>query len=267
MLSYRRAPLRLRLSDLTARRVGEALVRRARALPDLAAWYGPAGRAARARLAQFRDRHRGERAYVLGNGPSLARTDLGRLAGAVTFGANRIYLAHQPTYLVCVNELVLEQFASDIRALPCPKFLAWNRRQLFGDEPFVSLALSLADRFVGDPTRQLCSGGTVTFVALQLAYYMGFREVVLLGVDHRFVDTGTPNRTETRTQTVDHNHFHAAYFPQGSKWQLPDLRRSELAYAAARRAFERDGRRIVDATIDGACTVFEKAAFADVVGR
>jgi hypothetical protein len=257
--------VRVRLADVTLRRIGEAALRRARAIPDVVAWYGPSGRNARERLARFRDLHRGERAFVLGNGPSLARTDLARIAGAVTFGANRIYLAHQPTYFTCVNELVLEQFAGEIRALACPKFLNWNRRQLFGDDPFVSLALGLSDRFVPDPTQQLCSGGTVTFVALQLAYYMGFREVVLLGVDHRFVDRGTPNRTETRTQTVDANHFHASYFPQGSKWQLPDLRRSELAYESARRAFERDGRRIVDATIDGACRVFERAAFEDVV--
>ena len=257
--------MRVRLADVTLRRVGEAAARRVRAIPDVVAWHGPAGRAARARLAEYRERHRGERAFVLGNGPSLARTDLGRLAGEVTFGANRIYLAHRPTYFTCVNELVLEQFAGDIRALACPKFLNWNRRGLFGDEPFVALGLGLQDSFVPDPARRLCSGGTVTFVALQLAYYMGFREVVLLGVDHRFVEKGTPNRTETRTQAEDRDHFHAGYFPKGSKWQLPDLRRSELAYAMARRAFERDGRRIIDATIDGACRVFARAALDDVV--
>ena len=259
--------MRVRLADVTLRRLGEAVTRRVRAIPDVLAWYGRSGRAARERIARFRDCHRGKRAFVLGNGPSLAKTDLARIAGEVTFGANRIYLAHIPTYLTCVNELVLEQFRDEIRALDCPKFLNWNRRQLFDDDPFVALELGLTDSFVTDATRQLSSGGTVTFVALQLAYYMGFREVVLLGVDHRFVDKGTPNRTETRTESVDQNHFHASYFPKGSKWQLPDLRRSELAYEKARRAFERDGRRIVDATIDGACTVFEKASFDDVVRR
>ncbi len=259
--------MRLRLSDLTPRRVGEAIARRARAIPDVVAWYGRSGRATRERIAQYRDRHRGERAFLLGNGPSLAKTDLSRIAGEITFGANRIYLAHVPTYLTCVNELVLEQFRDEIRALACPKFLIWNRRDLFYDDPFVALELGLRDRFVTDATHQLSSGGTVTFVALQLAYFMGFREVVLLGVDHRFVDKGTPNRTETRTESVDANHFHAAYFPKGSKWQLPDLRRSEFAYEKARRAYERDGRRIVDATIDGACTVFEKAAYEDIVKR
>jgi hypothetical protein len=256
--------VRVRFSELTPRRVGEALARRVRAVPDRLAWLGPAGRANRARLTAFRDKHRGERCYVLGNGPSLAKTDLGRLRD-VTFGANRIYLLHQPTYFTCVNELVLEQFQGDIAALPCPTFLNWDRRGLFGDRAqYVCLAMGLEDRFGADVTEPIASGGTVTFVALELAYYMGFHEVVLLGVDHSFVDKGTPNRTETRTASVDANHFHPSYFPQGSKWQLPDLHRSELAYARAREAFERAGRRIVDATIGGQCPVFVRARFVEV---
>ena len=256
--------MRARLSELTPRRIGEALLRRVRAVPDRVAWYGPRGRANRDRLATYRDKHRGERCFVLGNGPSLAKTDLSRLRD-VTFGANRIYLVHQPTYLTCVNELVLEQFRDDIAKLACPKFLNWDRRQLFDNAMYVCLALGLADNFDGDVTAPIASGGTVTFVALQLAYFMGFREVILLGVDHAFVDRGTPNKTETRTAAADTNHFHPSYFPQGSKWQLPDLHRSELAYAAARRAFERAGRRIIDATLDGKCPVFERARFDEVV--
>jgi hypothetical protein len=98
----------------------------------------------------------------------------------------------------------------------------------------------------------------VTFVALQLAYHMGFREVILLGLDHRFSAKGRPNRVAIRPDSPDRDHFHPDYFPKGARWQLPDLRRSELAYAEARTAFENDGRRIVDATPDGGCTVFER---------
>jgi hypothetical protein len=94
---------------------------------------------------------------------------------------------------------------------------------------------------------------------------MGFDEVILIGVDHNFADKGTPNKTEVRTQERDDNHFHPDYFPKGARWQLPDLVRSELAYALARQAFEQDGRRILDATADGKCPVFEKAHFASLV--
>jgi hypothetical protein len=253
--------------ELSVGRLAQAATRRIRDLPHRLSWRLHGGVENRARLAAYRNVHHGERCFVLGNGPSLLRTDLSRLDAQLTFGANRIYLAYQPSYYVAINELVLEQWSAEIAALPMPKFLSWNRRRCFSGVPqalFVRLSLGLRDRFRSDVTRPLASGGTVTFVSLQLARYMGFREVVLLGVDHRFVDRGTPNREEVRT-APDANHFDPTYFPVGARWQLPDLRRSELAYATARRAFEEAGGRILDATIDGACQVFEKVDLEKVL--
>ena len=100
---------------------------------------------------------------------------------------------------------------------------------------------------------------------LQLAYYLGFDEVVLIGLDHNFKDTGIPNKTETRQTNIDHNHFHPNYFPKGYQWQLPDLYRSELAYKLARKTFEERGGRILDATRNGKCNVFEKVSFEEVI--
>ena len=63
-------------------------------VPNLpAAYLNPARRDSIARLAALRDRHRGERCFILGNGPSLKRTDLSKLRNETTFGLNRIYLA------------------------------------------------------------------------------------------------------------------------------------------------------------------------------
>jgi hypothetical protein len=195
--------------------------------------------------------------------------DLTPLAGVPTFGMNRIYLlfdrlTFRPSYYVAVNELVLDQFADQIRGLAIPRFVNWNRRELFPDAPdtyFVKLSLSFADQFSSDPRRPIDSGGTVTFVALQLAFFMGFSDVVLIGLDHSFSETGTPNATRIRPGSPDLSHFHPDYFPPGSRWQLPDLARSELAYKSARTAFEAAGRRIRDATPGGRCPVFERVAF------
>lgn len=207
---------------------------------------------------------------IMANGPSLAEMNLSVLDGVHSFGLNRIYLLFDrlptpPTYLVAVNDLVLKQFAQDIRGLSMPRFVSWNHRHRFDSaDPtvnFIRLRLGLRDRFSGDLQMPIDSGGTVTFVALQLAFYMGFEEVVLIGLDHRFAQKGTPNRTEVRESTRDPDHFDPEYFPRGSRWQLPDLQRSELAYRMAREGFEAAGRRIVDATPNGACPVFERADF------
>jgi hypothetical protein len=267
---------RIQWRDLTPGRVAAALWRRMADLPDALAWGLPTPFVAanRARLAAFKDRHRGERCFVMANGPSLATMELSALEGQVTFGLNRIYLLFdrlpfRPTYYACVNELVLEQFASEIGRLSMPKFLNWNRRRLFdardASMKFVRLAMSLQDAVRTDLLKPISSGGTVTFVALQLAYVMGFSEVVLIGLDHSFASKGTPNKVEVRRAEKDADHFHPDYFPKGVKWQLPDLYRSELAYALARQAFEADGRRILDATRGGHCEVFEKVDFESVI--
>ena len=85
-----------------------------------------------------------------------------------------------------------------------------------------------------------------------------------MGVDHSFADKGTPNREEVRESAVDENHFHPEYFPKGSRWQLPDLLRSESAYHLARDAFEADGREVLDATEGGHLEVFEKVDFRSI---
>jgi hypothetical protein len=59
----------------------------------------------------------------------------------------------------------------------------------------------------------------------------------------------------------DPNHFSGKYFGKGFRWQLPDLEGSERAYRMARAAFEADGRKVVDATVGGKLTVFEKVDF------
>ena len=89
-------------------------------------------------LARLKNSLRGRRCFILGNGPSLRQTDLKLLRDEFTFGLNRVYLlfpdlGFATTYLVAVNDLVLEQCASEIVAQPGHKFLPWGmRRSLSG---------------------------------------------------------------------------------------------------------------------------------------
>ena len=96
---------------------------------------------------------------------------------------------------------------------------------------------------------------------MQLAYWMGFQKVVLIGVDHRFATEGPAHKAVT-SQSDDPNHFDPNYFGKGFKWQLPDLLTSGIAYGIAKRAFEADGRKVVDCTVDGALDVFPKGDLA-----
>ncbi len=264
---------RFNLAQLTPARLWDALTRRVKDLPHSFMWTVSAeGERNRQLLETYRNCHAAQRCFIMGNGPSLARMDLSPLKHEITFGLNRIYLLFdklpfEPSYYVCINELVLDQYHLEISRLKMPKFLNWNKRSLFESNDstlFLRLSLGLSDNFSANPGKLLWSGGTVTYAALQLAFYMGFTEVVLIGVDHRFSSTGIPNKTEVRVDKKDNDHFHPHYFPQGTKWQLPDLVRSEIAYTTADKFFRAHGRRIYDATLNGGCNVFEKKDFSSL---
>ena len=266
---------RFHLSQISVGRLVEALCRRAAEIPHSFSWYSSSGPARdnRDQLGRFHNIHRGERCFIIGNGPSLKKMDLSVLHDQYAFGLNRIYLLTDqigflPPYYVCINELVLEQFSSEIQDYGRPKFLNWNRRTLFDnadqDTHFVKIRLALRDDFHKDIRRPISSGGTVTYAAMQIAYFMGFQTVILIGVDHSYRSGGIPNRTVARDEDQDLDHFHPEYFPKGSKWQPPDLIRSEVAYRLARRAFEADGRVILDATVGGSCPIFDKVDFSEL---
>ena len=89
---------------------------------------------------------------------------------------------------------------------------------------------------------------------------MGIEKVILIGVDHNFTTKGKPNTTVT-SQGDDPNHFNPGYFGKGFRWQLPDLDTSERAYRMAQEAYQKAGRQVIDATIDGKLTVFPKASY------
>lgn len=220
------------------------------------------------RLRVFHNLHLGKRCFILGNGPSLRQTDLRLLREEFTFGLNRVYLLFSElgfttTYLVAINSLVIRQCAHEIASLDIPHFVTWRMRRLFRKDPnalFLDTRFTGANGFSHNPTRRVFEGYTVTYVAMQLAYFMGFTQVILIGVDHSFKTEGRPNRIVV-SEGEDPNHFSTSYFGKGFQWQLPDLDNSERAYVLARQVYQESGRSIVDATVGGKLKVFPKVDF------
>jgi len=224
----------------------------------------PAGVGNAKRLVGFRNKHKGETCVIIGNGPSLKKTDMSLVGTVPTFGLNRVYLAFpelgfETTYLAVVNRLVVEQIAPDLRDLRIPIFTTWPNRHDLGPQSNIHYLSSAAGpSFSTDIVRGLWEGATVTYVALQVAAYMGFSRIILVGVDHSFSTTGTPHQVVT-SEGDDPNHFSGAYFGKGFRWQLPDLQTSEFAYQLARSSLEDRGVEVIDATVGGKLDVFRKS--------
>jgi hypothetical protein len=164
------------------------------------------------RNAALSGRHAGGRCFVIGNGPSLKRTDLSPLAGEWTIGANSFYKHPQAAQVglkyLCIGD---PHFMADTAAnvtwhqtlaekMPGTVFLLHDdavglieRNHLYpGREVyFVRTGLTTHTTTFAriDFTRSLNVGMTTgTLVAIPLAMYLGFDEIYLVGFDANWLD-------------------------------------------------------------------------------
>jgi hypothetical protein len=222
-----------------------------------------------ARLSSLHNREQGRQCILVCNGPSLNQMDLRFLRKHICIGLNKIFLGFKkfgfyPKYYVAVNDLVVQQSTTDIKALNCIKFISNRSASLIPESAFTYHINTSqpASRFCKDISQGVHEGWTVTYAALQIAYFLGFERVVIIGMDHRYTFEGKANQTSLMVGD-DPNHFASNYF-SGQRWDNPDLAHSEESYRLAKQVFEADGRSIIDATLNGACTVFDKQHYTQV---
>lgn len=216
-------------------------------------------------LDALRDRHKGKPMLVVGNGPSLNQTPLDDFAHVPSVGMNKIDMIYprttwRPEVVVCLNNLVAKQNQDVFASSEIPIFVAWKARWYLRTNNRKKLNYfdtSLSNAFSTNPAIGFGSSATVTYIALQMAYWMGANPVIMFGVDHSFKYTG-PDATYQKRKGPDTNHFDPNYFKSGTYWGTPDLDQSAIDYTLARRAFEADGRKVYDATVGGKLDVFEK---------
>ena len=121
---------------------------------------------------------------------------------------------------------------------------SYSRRFVAGNARAVYLRRNATPAFYGDVRKGLWEGATVTFVALQLAFHMGFSEAVLIGVDHSFATQGPPNELSFPRATIQIT-LTLTTLVRAFGGGLPDLPTSEIAYEMAKRAFAEDGRSVI----------------------
>ena len=218
-------------------------------------------------IGEFKNKFSDQRCFIIGNGPSLNKINMKLLENEYTIGLNRIYLNYEnmefePTFYCVVNPYVIEQFAKDIDMLNSIKFIRSTSKHYIKNRSGVFFVDSLPGNDFNQNFESLSwfEGWTVTYCAMQLAFYLGFKAVILIGVDHYFKDSGFPNKLVT-AKADDINHFNPGYFSKGIKWQYPDLENSERSYKIAKNVFENHGKTILDATIDGRLKLFFKVKY------
>ncbi len=152
-------------------------------------------------IEKYKDIHKGERCFLIGNGPSLRAEDLDTLHehGEICFACNRINLIFdktkwRPDYYAISDGTGLIVLIDDIRKVKCPKFIAdyyeTDRKYEIEADNVEYLhyqfgGLKNHPGFSFDPSKYTCEGGTALYdICLQMAVYMGFSDIYILGVDN-----------------------------------------------------------------------------------
>ncbi len=237
-------------------------------------------------LKRFEGIHKGDRCVIIGNGPSLNELDLTKLRDEYTIGVNGIFYAAEEmgfdlTYYVVEDTAVMRDNTEAIKAYSAGhKFFPSIYRSQVGEAPNVSYFMMnrgfyaetspsyCIPRFSTDASQRVYSGQSVTIINLQLAYYMGFSEVALIGMDFSYTipDDAKVEGALITSMSDDPNHFHPEYFGKGKVWKDPKLDRVLANYQLAKLIYEADGRRIVNATAGGKLELFDRVPYDELFG-
>lgn len=238
-------------------------------------------------IQAFRGRYAGKRCVIIGNGPSLNRHDLSLLKNEYTFGVNSFFYktretGFRPTFFVVEDNMVMKENLEEIKKYEVEhKFFPTDYANLHPADPnthfftmdqgfyLQSSPHHAKARFSADAADRIFCGQTVTYINMQLAFFMGFTEVYLIGMDFNYVIPKEHERqgNHIKSTTDDPNHFHKDYFGVGKTWKDPKLDRVALNYAEAKAAFESSGRRILNATDGGMLEMFPRVDFREVFGN
>lgn len=229
-------------------------------------------------INQYHNIHKGKRCFIVATGPSLNFDDLEMLNkhNEICLSVNKIYRCYTKTkwranYVGVTDPKILADVLIDKQngvEMPDKLFIGDNNIKCGNIKPIEDCEyfhLNCED-FEPNPPRfsedmSICSyrGCTVTYdFALQMAAYMGFSEIYLLGVDHSM--TGKISDVQ--------NHFIENYYTEKEKdeshFTASNWDGASLAYQSAENYSRKHGFRIYNATRGGKLEVFERVNFDDL---
>ena len=239
------------------------------------------------RNAIFRDRHKNQRCFIIGNGPSLKHQDIGPLADEITFATNSFYLhpavgtSWQPSYYLLSDPIYFDgrqpissllKIAERITRPPffVPHFARTCLEQtnaLPAERTYyvaISEAISANNVRKYDLTSPTPGVQTVVQLAVLAALYMGCSPIYLLGLDHDWLAHGGSSLN-----------FYSAEDPKDQPagnlpgWQYHSMMEAVLmmwkVYELQLLMAEKAGIKIINCTRGGFLDIFERGNYEQVV--
>ena len=225
------------------------------------------------RLLKYKNIHQGKRCFIIATGPSLTIEDLEKLKGEYTFGMNsicRIYdqTDFRPTYFGIQDYLVYNNLQSDIMKYYKDADNIFVASRIMQHYPLGAkwnvfpLAIAYKTynqwfrnryicKFSDNAYRLIYDCFAITHSLIQLAVYMGFKEIYLIGADCSFMGKKI--------------HFveHGVNDPTIASAQEKNI----AGYLVAKRYADQHGIRIYNATRGGELEVFERVTLEKILAK
>lgn len=228
-----------------------------------------------AKIAGMRNSRSGKRCFIVGSGPSLTVDQLEAIKDEDCFGANRIYKMFEKTQWRPKYYVIQDKYDStkgiyenlSVEYLFVSDFY-WKEHGM-ANPSAICYHINRALRQTSDlPFSEDCSkfvqaASTVTFTMIQLACYMGYSEIYLIGMDHTYA-----NVTNDKGVIIQKNNVKShAFEDEKPNEVVANIAYMEDAYRTARTYCEAHNIKIYNATIGGALEVFERTDFWKLVER
>ncbi len=155
-------------------------------------------------LIKWKNIHEGESCILVGNGPSLRMEDLEKIhhSGIASFGMNLIYKVYdntvwRPAYYIFSDYNMMRQYYDEIALLRrdnlfVKNFYYMEETPVLSDANYYPGCAERCyldeQRFAVDITKAVYGGYTVMYDALQIAIYMGYKKIYLIGTDFSYLD-------------------------------------------------------------------------------
>lgn len=227
-------------------------------------------------LKQLKNKYIGQKCCIVGNGPSLDVKDLEKL-NCISFGSNYIFkifdkTSWRPTFYCCFDDAVYKKIYSIIPTLDVNfKLIDYkqinsllnhndvifiNRKNRYTINPY---SPDMA-RVSKDPSVFLGCCYTVTAECIQLAIYMGFKEIFLIGVDHSF-STFYDLKGKLNYISNNGNHFYSEGKVKAANAGCPYI--VERGYELCKKIADEQNVKIINLSRTTKLNVFEKYNFDD----
>lgn len=223
--------------------------------------------------------HKGKRAFIIGNGPSLKVEDLDKLKGELSFAVNSITSVYgmtswRPTYYLNCDSVYLSNKINHFHrgehlGITCTYNLLY--KDTLDSLDNILFFNGIYDRidnksntvnFSLDPNKCVYLTGSVLFAAFQLAVYMGISEIYLLGVDLGFKNM--LNRIGEKIINKNAKHAYANFIENNEKSEREPIYWIDeimCGYRTAKLYCDKHNIKVFNATRGGELEIFPRVDY------